>query len=215
MFYFIILNNKYLLIPIFETNYRLDMEKEMLTFDITNDFIVGDRITKETLNKYSKLPHKIKAGLFLLCVEGSVQASINLAKYTINKYDFVTLVPSNFIQFHEISDDARFYFAGFSSEFMTNINFIKSTMSFLPVITEHPIMPLEESVAQLYIDGYRLLIRAQSLSPSYSMVNKNLVIAYLTIFMQGTAELYKIIAIGQMESVRAPMRFTVSLSNLS
>ena len=52
-------------------------------------------------------------------------------------------------------------------------------------------MPLEESVAQLYIDGYRLLIRAQSLSPSYSMVNKNLVIAYLTIFMQGTAELYK------------------------
>ena len=64
-------------------------------------------------------------------------------------------------------------------------------MSFLPVITEHPIMPLEESVAQLYIDGYRLLIRAQSLSPSYSMVNKNLVIAYLTIFMQGTAELYK------------------------
>ena len=86
----------------------------MLTFDITNDFIVGDRITKETL----------KAGLFLLCVEGSVQASINLAKYTINKYDFVTLVPSNFIQFHEISDDARFYFAGFSSEFMTNINFI-------------------------------------------------------------------------------------------
>lgn len=159
----------------------------MLTFDITNDFIVGDRITKETLNKYSKLPHKIKAGLFLLCVEGSVQASINLAKYTINKYDFVTLVPSNFIQFHEISDDARFYFAGFSSEFMTNINFIKSTMSFLPVITEHPIMPLEESVAQLYIDGYRLLIRAQSLSPSYSMVNKNLVIAYLTIFMQGTA----------------------------
>lgn len=113
----------------------------MLTFDITNDFIVGDRITKETLNKYSKLPHKIKAGLFLLCVEGSVQASINLAKYTINKYDFVTLVPSNFIQFHEISDDARFYFAGFSSEFMTNINFIKSTMSFLPVITEHPIMP--------------------------------------------------------------------------
>lgn len=82
----------------------------MLTFDITNDFIVGDRITKETLNKYSKLPHKIKAGLFLLCVEGSVQASINLAKYTINKYDFVTLVPSNFIQFHEISDDARFYF---------------------------------------------------------------------------------------------------------
>ena len=54
-------------------------------------------------------------------------------------------------------------------------------MSFLPVITEHPIMPLEESVAQLYIDGYRLLIRAQSLSPSYSMVNKNLVIAYLDI----------------------------------
>lgn len=166
------------------------MEKDMLTFDITNDFIVGDRITKETLNVYSKRPHKIKAGLFLLCAEGSVQVSINLARYTINKYDFVTLVPSNFIQFHEISDDALFYFAGFSSEFMTNINFIKSTMSFLPVITEHPVMPLDKSIAQLYIDGYKLLIRAQSLAPP-SIVNKNLIIAYLTIFMQGTAELYK------------------------
>ena len=68
----------------------------MLTFDITNDFIVGDRITKETLNKYSKLPHKIKAGLFLLCVEGSVQASINLAKYTINKYDLRDLSAQQF-----------------------------------------------------------------------------------------------------------------------
>ena len=163
----------------------------MITLDITNDFIVKDRVTKETLNKYSGLPHKIKAGLFLLCVEGSVTVSINLSRYRVNKYDFVTLVPNNFIQFHEISDDARFYLAGFSSEFMTNINFIKSTMGFLPVITEHPIMPLDEQVAQLYIDGYRLLLRAQSLTPNHSLVNKDLIIAYLTIFMQGTAELYK------------------------
>lgn len=163
----------------------------MITLDITNDFIVKDRVTKETLNKYSGLPHRIKAGLFLLCVEGSVTVSINLSRYRVNKYDFVTLVPNNFIQFHEISDDARFYLAGFSSEFMTNINFIKSTMGFLPVITEHPIMPLEEQVAQLYIDGYRLLLRAQSLTPNHSLVNKDLIIAYLTIFMQGTAELYK------------------------
>ena len=163
----------------------------MITLDITNDFIVKDRVTKETLNKYSGLPHKIKAGLFLLCVEGSVTVSINLSRYRVNKYDFVTLVPNNFIQFHEISDDARFYLAGFSSEFMTNINFIKSTMGFLPVITEHPIMPLDEQVAQLYIDGYRLLLRTQSLTPNHSLVNKDLIIAYLTIFMQGTAELYK------------------------
>lgn len=167
------------------------MEKEILNFDIIDDFVVGDRITKETLSKYSKFPHKIKAGLFLLCAEGSVQVSINLAKYTINKYDFITLVPSNFIQIHSISDDARFYFAGFSSEFMTSINFIKSTMSFLPIITEHPVMPLDEAIAQLFIDGYLLLIRAQALAPPHSTVNKNLIIAYLTIFMQGTAELYK------------------------
>lgn len=167
------------------------MEKEILIFDIIEDFIVGDRIAKETLSKYSKFPHKINAGLFLLCTEGSVQVSINLAKYTIHKYDFITLVPSNFIQVHSISDDARFYFAGFSSEFMTSINFIKSTMSFLPVITEHPVMPLDETIAPLFIDGYQLLIRAQALAPPYSTVNKNLIIAYLTIFMQGTTELYK------------------------
>ena len=167
------------------------MVKETLIFDITDDFIVSDRITKETLNKYSHLPCKINAGLFILCVEGTVQLSINLTKYTIRKYDFVTLVPNNFIQFHEISDDACFHVAGFSAEFMKNINFIKSTMSFLPIITEHPVMPLEEPVAELFVDGYRLLIRAQSLSAPYTPVNKNLIVAYLTIFMQGTAELYK------------------------
>ena len=167
------------------------MEKEIPTFDFTSDFIVGDQVTKETLNEYSRLPHKIKAGLFLLCVEGSVQISVNLTKFTIKKYDFLTLVPGNFIQFHEASDDARFYYAGFSAEFMTNINFIKSSMSFMPIITEHPVMPLDKAVAELYIDGYRLLIRAQALKPPYSTVNKNLIVAYLTVFMQGTAELYK------------------------
>ena len=34
----------------------------MLTFDITNDFIVGDRITKRDAKQIRKLPHKIKAG---------------------------------------------------------------------------------------------------------------------------------------------------------
>ena len=167
------------------------MDKELMTLDFKNDFIVGDRITRETLERYSQLPHKISAGLFLLCAEGSVQLFINMASHTIRKYDFVTLVPNNFIQFQEISDDARFYFAGFSPEFMTNVNFIKSTINVLPIITGQPVIHLEETVAQLYIDGYNLLIRAQALAPSHAMVNKNLVVACLTIFMQGTGELYK------------------------
>ena len=164
---------------------------ELLTFDITNDFIVGDLITKETLYKYSKSPHKLKASFFILCMEGSLEASISLTKFTIRKNDLITLAPSNYIQIHHVSDDARFYFAGFSADFMKNINFIKSSIYFISLISEHPIISLKESIAQLYIGGYELLLNAQELSPNKQLDNKNLIIAYLTIFIQATSELYR------------------------
>lgn len=166
------------------------MKSEKVTFEFIGDFAVSDCVTKESLSRYGSLPYKVKSGLFLLCVRGSVRMSINLTSYTIQTNDFVTLVPNTFIQFDRISDDALFYLAGFSAAFMNDVHFIKSTMNVLPMITDRPVIHLDDAIAQLYMDGYNLLVRASRFS-AHGAVNKNLVIAYMTIFMQSTAELYK------------------------
>ena len=166
------------------------MKSEEMIFEFVSDFAVSDCITKESLSRYGTLPYKVKSGLFLLCVRGTVKLSINLTSYTIQSNDFVTLVPNTFIQFDTVSDDVLFYLAGFSAAFMNDVNFIKSTMNVLPMITDRPVIHLDEAISQLYLDGYHLLVRASRFS-SKGPINKNLVIAHMTIFMQSTAELYK------------------------
>ena len=54
------------------------MKSEEMTFEFVSDFAVSDSITKESLSRYGSLPYKVKSGLFLLCVRGSVKLSINL-----------------------------------------------------------------------------------------------------------------------------------------
>lgn len=165
------------------------MERDIPIYDLPKDFLVGAFTAKEVLDEYCRSPFKVTAGFFILCNQGSLTASINSTMHTVSKNDFVILIPSSYIQIHDISEDAHLYFAGFSSEFLSNINLVKSTAGFLPVVVEHPVMPLPEKAARLYVDTYMLLIRAYSLI--YTLDNKHLIRAFLVIFIQGTAELYK------------------------
>lgn len=66
-------------------------------FDLPIDFIADDSITGDILNYYSNFPCKIKAGVFVLCTEGMVKATINLLEVVIRKNDFVIVLPNSFI----------------------------------------------------------------------------------------------------------------------
>ena len=57
-------------------------------FDLPIDFIADDSITGDILNYYSNFPCKIKAGVFVLCTEGMVKATINLLEVVIRFYAF-------------------------------------------------------------------------------------------------------------------------------
>ena len=52
-------------------------------FDLPVDFIADDSITGDILNYYGNFPCKIKAGVFMLCTEGMVRATINLLEIVI------------------------------------------------------------------------------------------------------------------------------------
>lgn len=157
-------------------------------FDLPIDFIADDSITGDILNMYSRFPCQIKAGLFILCTEGTVRATINLLEVVIRRNDFITLLPNSFIQIHEVSSDTRVCFAGFSSEFVASVNYVDSLLGLLPNILNTPVVPLPEEIATLYRNAYSLLIRAYSLPNT--LENKEILRSILTIFFQGVKELY-------------------------
>lgn len=169
--------------------YRINMNDNIPKLDIPKEFIVGDNVTGEILKLYGRFPCKIKAGLFVFCLQGTLRATINLNEFSIGRHDFVTLPPGSFIQIHEVSEDTHLYFAGFSSSFVSNVNYIKSITSYLPIIIDNPITALSDDAASLYHQMYTLLIHASSV-PSVCE-NKEILKSIFTIFLQGVVELYK------------------------
>lgn len=167
----------------------INMEKVTSKIDAPKDFIVGMYGKDELMATVSYTPCKIQAAFFILCTSGRFRVSINLSEYTIEAHHFVTLVPHSFVQIHEVSDDAHFYYAGFSSRIMEHIHFIKSTMPFFTSILEYPVMLLPESHIPFYNDVFRLLIHGNRLPCTQG--NQNIIIAVLTLFIEGLADLYK------------------------
>ncbi|MCP9612026.1 helix-turn-helix domain-containing protein [Coprobacter tertius] len=167
------------------------MEENLPKFDIPENFIVGDDISGDILNLYGKFPCKIKSGIFVLCMQGSIKARINLSEYEVKPYDFVTLPPESFIQIRETSSDVHLYFAAFSSHFIDRINFIKTTADFLPVITENPVLSLTKEAASLCEDFFSLMIKSHAYSDSIGIKNMEITRSVLNLIIQLTTEIYK------------------------
>lgn len=164
------------------------MNANLPQLDLPLDFIVADDITEDILNFY-KQTCRLKAGIFVICVEGSINASINLTDYTIRKNDFITLMPGSIIQFRGQTEKVRLSFIGFSSKFMGCVNMIQSTLSFLPVIFEHPVISLEEDNATFFTDYFSLMNRVQTKGVA---VNPEVVKHILLSLLYGISSLYTV-----------------------
>lgn len=158
-------------------------------FDLPVDFVANDSITGDILNQYSRFPCKIKAGIFILCMEGMVRATVNLMEVDIRKNDFVVLLPNSFIQIHEVSADTRVCVAGFSSGFMDSGNYVQTLLESMPTILNYPVVSLDDRVADLFRNVYLLLINAYTLPNTLD--NKEILRSILSIFLQGAKDLYK------------------------
>ena len=111
------------------------MDKQFLCLDSPTDFMVGKYISADELKEFINIPCKIKAGVFILCMEGQIRSTINMSELTTSKLNVVTLLPNSRIQIHEISPDILIYFIAFSFDFMCYANFIKCTMGYLLIET--------------------------------------------------------------------------------
>lgn len=108
------------------------MEKTLPKIDIPENFVIGTGITENILNLYRNYPCRLKAEIFVLCMGGKIDATINLSQHTVKKYDFITLFPGTIIQLHQAEGDLKLYFMVFSSKFIESTNIVQSSNQKVP-----------------------------------------------------------------------------------
>ena len=110
------------------------MENDIPKIDLPQDWIIGTNITKELLGLYTDFPCRLKAGIFVLCMEGEIEVSFNLIRFQVKPYSFITILPGSIFQIHKIEGNLQIYFMGFSSNFINDSNVVKSTMDVLYIV---------------------------------------------------------------------------------
>ena len=155
--------------------------------DLPMDFFAWANVTRQILGWYT-VPCKIKAGIFVLCEEGELTATINLKEYRIRQNDFVIVAPGSVIQFHGAESDFRLSFVGFSSTFMGEVNLIKSTLELFPVMVENPVLPLKADYVEVYHDYFALL---HKMFTRQMLVRPELLRCVLESLLYGITTLYK------------------------
>lgn len=137
------------------------MEKILPKIDINEDFVIGSNadIDNNILSLYTHYPCRLKAEIFVLCMEGSLEASINLSDYTIKKYDFVTLSPGSIIQINKIDGDLKLYFMVFSSNFINGMSKTKSIIDLIYITKSHPVLSLPQEFANIYEEFFSLIMK--------------------------------------------------------
>ena len=137
------------------------MEKILPKIDITEDFVIGSNadIDNSILSLYTQYPCRLKAEIFVLCMGGTLEATINLSDYTIRENDFITLSPGSIIQINKIEGDLKLYFMVFSSKFIEGISKTKSIIDLIYITKNHPILSLPKEFACIYEVFFTLMMK--------------------------------------------------------
>ena len=118
------------------------MENDIPKIDLPQDWVIGKLSEKDIglLNLYANYPCRLKAGIFVLCLRGEVEASINLTQFKVEAGSFITILPGTIFQIHRMDRDLQIYFMGFSSDFINQANIYKSVMDMHYAIRRSPII---------------------------------------------------------------------------
>ena len=136
-----------------------NIPKELPKLDIPEDWIVGKDISREILNMYTNFPCRLKAGIFVLCMGGEIEALIDTTNYRVKANNFVTILPGSILQILKVTGELNIYFLGYSSQFIIETNVIKATVDIFYTIKTSPVIPLKDEVAQIIREHLDLLAK--------------------------------------------------------
>ena len=137
------------------------MEKEIPKIDLPQDWLIGKLSAddKALLSLYANYPCRLKAGIFVLCLGGEVEASINLTRFKVEPGCFITIFPETIFQIQRIEGDLRIYFMGFSNDFLKQPTVSKLLMDMHYAVKNNPIYRMTEKAVPLMSDYFELLIK--------------------------------------------------------
>lgn len=136
------------------------MKSALPDIDLPVDFFTGIDIDEDILGHY-RFPCRIHAAVFVLCLEGELEATINLKRYRIKKDDLVAIIPGTIIQFHCMAPGSRLGFVGFSHSFFYGTSFINHQMDFFAGAGQQPVLPLSGELKAVVLDFFMLMHNAR------------------------------------------------------
>ena len=147
---------------------KIDQGKKLPQFDMPVDFLVYDDITANILRYYTAFPCKIDACVLCYVERGSLKASVNLWDFEVKAHDFAIVLAGRFFQIHEVSDDLKVGFCGFSSSFLKRINYWKLMSGIIPEVVKKPFFTLPTEMGEIYANMFSMLTSA-SIMPKIFM----------------------------------------------
>lgn len=135
------------------------MEKELPHLELPEEWMVGTDISKSLLQLYTNFPCRLKSEIFVLCMGGEIEASVNLNRITVRQNDFMTIMPGSIFQVHKVDGDIKIYFGGFSSQFIEKATPSKEIMKTMFFTIGNPLAHLTPAGASLLEELFNFLIK--------------------------------------------------------
>lgn len=166
-------------------------ENDIPKIDLPEDWVVG-KLTKSDiglLNLYANYPCRLKAEIFVLCLQGDVEASIDLTRYQVKPGSFITIQSGTILQIHQIEGDLEIFFMGFSSDFINQSNLNKMAVDMHYAAKDCPIMELKEKPVDLLKDYFSLLLKTYDICKQ--ALNRHILNHLLSGIFMGVSAMYK------------------------
>ena len=133
--------------------------KELPKIDLPEEWLIGTGVNKALLSLYTNFPCRLKSEIFVLCMEGEIEASVNLNRITVRANDFVTIMPGSILQIHSVNGEPILYFGGFSSKYIEQANLLPSAINTLFITIGRPVISLKPEGAKLLAEYFQFLIK--------------------------------------------------------
>ena len=134
------------------------MDNTIPKFDLPENWLAGTDISKELLGLYKNYPIRLKCEIMALCMDGEIEASVNLNHITVNKNDIITLMPGSIFQINDLNGDLKIYFVGFSSKYVENNDKAKILLDAIYSTLGKPKISLSDKGAMMTEKYFKLLI---------------------------------------------------------
>ena len=140
------------------------MDNTIPKFDLPENWLAGTDISKELLGLYKNYPVRLKCEIMALCMDGEIEASVNLNHITVNKNDIITLMPGSIFQINDLKGDLKIYFVGFSSKYVENNDKAKILLDAIYSTLGKPKISLSDKGAMMTEKYFKLLIDIYEMS---------------------------------------------------